>query len=173
MLFANMGIPIVCIALPIMLLALGPISGVEAIVYRMLLGRPLRDAFWSSLIANLWSTLVGVPFTWFLVLIVQLSIGGGSAWGMDTARQRLEAVTLQAAWLVPYPDHLPWMIPAASIALLFPFYVGSVTVECIALAARWPTLPRKKLILGVLLANALSYMGLGCYYSLQLWSHLG
>jgi hypothetical protein len=173
MLFANMGVPIVCVAVPIMLIALLPIALVESIVYCRFLRRPFKDAFWGALVANLWSTLVGVPFVWLLVLVVQLCIGGGSAWGMETSRQRLEAVTLQAAWLIPYRDDLPWMIPAASLALLLPFYLASVAVEFAALAARWPTLARRKIIASVVVANALSYLGLGCYYGIELWSRLG
>jgi hypothetical protein len=169
MLFANMGVPIVCVAVPVMLIALLPITGIESLVYYKRLGRPFKDAFWGALFSNLWSTLVGVPLMWLPLVIVQLSIGGGRAWGMDTTQQRVEAVTLQAAWLIPYSEHLAWMIPAASIVLLLPFYLGSVVVEYLALAVRWKSLERKRLFAGVALANALSYTGLGVYYGSQLW----
>lgn len=169
MLFANMGVPIVCVAVPVMLIALLPIAGIESVVYCKWLGRSFKDAFWGALISNLWSTLVGVPLMWVPLVIAQLSIGGGSAWGMETSQQRVEAVTLQAAWLIPYSEHLAWMIPAASIVLLLPFYLGSVVVEFFALAARWKSLARKRLIAGIAMANALSYTCLAIYYGSELW----
>jgi hypothetical protein len=169
MLFANMGVPIVCVAVPVMLIALLPIAGIESVVYYKWLGRPFKDAFWGALSSNLWSTLVGIPLMWLPLVIAQLSIGGGRAWGMETSQQRVDAVTLQAAWLIPYSEHLAWMIPAASIVLLLPFYLGSIVVEYLALASRWRTLGRKRLFAAVAVANALSYTGLGIFYALQLW----
>ena len=166
--FANMGVPIVCVAVPTMLLALLPISAVEALVYWKGLGRAFKDAFWGALVANIWSTLVGVPIVWLPLVVGQLAVGGGRAWGMDTPEQRLEAVTLQAAWLIPYRDHIGWMIPAASIAVLLPFYLGSIVIEYLVLAGRWRTLGRKQLFLSVAAANAISYIGLGVYYGVQL-----
>ena len=61
------------------------------------------------------------------------------------------------------------MIPAASLVLLLPFYLGSVIVEYIALAARWRNLPPKRLLTSVAVANGLSYLALGLYYACQLW----
>jgi hypothetical protein len=169
MLFANIGVPLVCVSVPIMLLALLPIAWVEALVYRSALGLSRKDAFWGSFSANLWSTLVGIPMIWFPLLIAQIAIGGDRAWGMATLRQRVEAVTLQAPWLIPYQDHIDWMVPAASLVLLFPFYIGTVIVEYWILAKRWQNLPQKPTMRIVMLANALSYFGLALFYGGQLW----
>ncbi len=88
---------------------------------------------------------------------------------MENSQQRLYAVTLQAPWLIPYQDHMAWMIPAASLVLLLPFYVGSVFVEYWVLKVRWHAAGQSPKIRGVMLANALSYAGLALYYGAQLW----
>src|SRR5262245_36396945 len=114
MLFANMGIPIVCVTIPTMHIALFPIRWVESLVYRVSLDLTRKETFWGTFSANFWSTIVGIPIVWIPLVVAQLSIGGGSAWGMETSQQRLNAVTLQAPWLIPYPEHGAWMVPAAS-----------------------------------------------------------
>jgi hypothetical protein len=121
MIIADMGIPMIFVTLPLMVVALLPIAGLESLVYRKYLRLSWTEAFVGGLIANLWSTLAGIPLTWLLLVIGQFAIGGANAWGLDTLQDRMDAVTLQAAWLMPYEKDLPWMIPAASIALLFPF----------------------------------------------------
>ena len=169
MVFANMGVPIVCVTVPTMLIALLPIAGVEAFVYRRWLGHSFKEAFRGALVANLWSTLVGIPLMWLPFVSAQIAFGNVSAWGMETPQQRLDAVTLQAAWLIPYREHIEWMIPAASLVLLLPFYLASVGLEYLSLTARWKAEDRKRLFASVAAANALSYLGLGIYYGLQLW----
>ncbi len=44
---------------------------------------------------------------------------------METITQKILAVTLQAAWLLPYENELNWMIPAAGTFLLIPFFFVS------------------------------------------------
>lgn len=169
MLFANMGVPMVCVTIPTMLIALFPIAWIESLVYRSSLDLPRKDAFWGAFSANLWSTLLGIPIVWLPLVIAQMAMGGGRAWGMETPAQRLDAVTLQAAWLIPYQDHLAWMIPTASLVLLLPFYFGSVVVEHWVLCNRWQPAGRKPSFGVVMLANALTYFGLSLYYCGQLW----
>ena len=54
---------------------------------------------------------------------------GGSAMGMDSPVKLLAAVTVQAAWLIPYESHLHWMIPAAATTLLIPSFSSTRTEE--------------------------------------------
>ena len=56
--------------------------------------------------------------TWFRVV----ATGGGRAFGIDSSWQRVFAVTVQAAWLIPYESELNWMVPLAAIVLLVPFF---------------------------------------------------
>jgi hypothetical protein len=146
MLTANAGIPMVCVSIPTMLLALFPIAWVESLFYRSALNLDRKDAFWGSVAANVWST-----------------------WGIETAEQRLHVVTLQAPWLIPYQGDTGWMIPAASLVLLFPFYVASVLVEYLVLKNRWRREKKTLALTTVMTANALSYAGLALYYGMMLW----
>jgi hypothetical protein len=169
-LYANIGVPMVCESVPLMLLALLPIALVEAIVFRIILEMDFRQAWHGAWRANLWSTLVGIPAAWFMLVVIQMALGGGRAWGMDTPQQRLTAVTLQAAWLIPYSGHLRWMIPAASLVLLTPFWLASVIVEYRFLRDDWAKRYSPRRLFGaVVLANLLSYALLAGYYGVQLY----
>jgi hypothetical protein len=170
MLVANIGIPMVCVTVPLMLLALLPIALVEAITFRSLLNVNLSRAWRGALRANLWSTLLGIPVVWLLMVILQVSIGGERAWGIETPQKRFDAVTLQAPWLIPYRGQDGWMVPAASLVLLTPFYLASVFVEYLVLRTYWAKeSPRGRLLGGVALANLLSYLLLGSYHGIRLY----
>jgi hypothetical protein len=169
-LFANIGVPMVCESVPLMLLALLPIALVEALVFRIILDMGFRHAWRGAWRANLWSTLVGIPVAWFVLVVIQMVLGGGRAWGIDTPQQRLAAVTLQAAWLIPYSGHLRWMIPAASLVLLTPFWLASVIVEYRFLRGDWAKRYSPRRLFGtVVLANVFSYALLAGYYGVQLY----
>jgi hypothetical protein len=91
-------------------------------------------------------------------------------WNLEIPLLRLAAVLVQAPWLPPNEDELYWMIPAASLALLVPFYLVSVWVELRALRPKWPTVTSGKLRMLVAGANALSYALLAGYWLLRLLS---
>ena len=169
MLLANAGVPMIVIQLPVMALALVPILLLEAAVYLRLTGASWSLAWRGSLIANLVSTFVGIPVAWFVQVIVQMLIGGGSAWGIESARARVAAVTLQSAWLVPYERDLDWMIPAAAIVLLVPFLIVSIIVERFVLRRYWPESVRTTLTRNVSIANMASYVLLGMIWGVLLY----
>ena len=127
---ANVGVPMIFITLPVMLVALIPIIGIEAYVLLERLGL----SFWKSVevasAANFGSTVIGTPVTWFLLLLVDLFAGGGSGYGIGTAKARFLTVTLGAPWLPPYEDKtMNWIVPAAGFVLLIPFFFASWLVE--------------------------------------------
>jgi hypothetical protein len=166
-LIANIGIPMVFVTVPTMLLALVPVALVEGCVLCRICSLPAREACRGALRANLLSTLLGIPIAWFVLAVLQMVSGGGVAWGLETPLDRFAAVTLQAAWLVPYGEDLRWMVPAASLTLLIPFYVASVVVELAILKKRWPD-SLDHLRIGVIYANLLSYFLLGGFYAIGL-----
>lgn len=158
MLAGDIGIPMIVVEWPLMAAALAPVAAVEGAVVARTLGRGLRAALKDVFLANLWTTLVGVPVAWAFMLALGLVATGGEAWGMETPAHRLAAVTLQAAWLVPYEEHLAWMVPAAAVVLLVPCFALSVFVEDWYLGRRWPDLAPEALSAAVLRANAWSYV---------------
>lgn len=163
----NVGIPMVCVAVPTMLIILPLVATVEAAVLWRICRMPFKEAWSGTLWANLLSTLVGIPAAWLPLVAAQIIGGATRAWGLDTPMDRLAAVTLQAPWLIPYEDDLYWMVPAASLALLVPFFLASVVIEYLFLRVRWvPGRPR--LLAGVVAANAVSYFLLAGYYVVRL-----
>src|SRR5690606_20307608 len=100
--------------------ALLPVAAIEAVVYLRRLSIPGRQAWWGALRANLWSTFAGVPLAWLAQTVAQFALGGATGWGLETPLDRIAAVTVQSAWLVPYESDLSWMVPAAALFLLLP-----------------------------------------------------
>jgi hypothetical protein len=127
--FANVGVPMIGVTLVGMVFALAPIIIIEKYVLASWLGLSLWHSTWVMFSANLVSTLIGIPVTWFLLLLAQISTWDGVPLGIETISKKFLAVTWQAPWLVPYDDDLHWMIPAAALVLLVPFFFASWLVE--------------------------------------------
>ncbi|NNE63070.1 MAG: hypothetical protein HKN34_03215 [Gammaproteobacteria bacterium] len=126
---ANAGVPMLFLVMPAFAIALVPIILVEGFyLSKKLVITPSQTAKTVTL-SNLASTVVGIPLTWLILVAVQISTGGGSAYGLDTLIGKILAVTWQAPWLIPYEQDLGWMIPVAGIVLLVPFFFASWWVE--------------------------------------------
>ena len=141
-----------------MLLVIVPVVFLEAYV----LSRSLQLQFWPSsrvsTIANIVSSLVGIPLAWGLMLLLEFAAtSGGTAYGLDTAPKKILAVTVQAAWLVPYENELHWMIPAAAIVLLIPTFFISVLIEWGIVRAMLHEYMKQPIRLAVWRANLASY----------------
>ncbi len=160
---ANTGVPMLIVVGPVLLLALVPIALVEAVLYRSRIGVAWKEAMWGSLVANVLSTVVGVPLTWLALVALQLVTGGGGGRGVG-----IQAVTWQAPWLIPYREHLHWMIPAAALVLCIPFLLVSVFVECLFLCRRWKQIEPGKIRLACWLGNGLTYGCLMVFWAVQL-----
>lgn len=142
----------------LMALALLPVACIEAAVIRGKVMRPVIIAYRDVGLSNVCTTVVGVPIAWALTLLIELLTAGDAAHGIETPTQKLVAVTLQAAWLIPYERHLHWMIPAAATVLLVPSCVVSVFMERWILCRLWPDVERAALCRAVLVANLWSYV---------------
>lgn len=154
---ADAGVPMLVLIWPASWVLFIPIVALESWIAGKILGIPPRRSFFAAATANAVSTLVGIPLVWVLLVLGELVLsGGGRAFGIDSFWRRVFAVTVQAAWLIPYDSELHWMIPTAAMVLLVPFFFASVFVERLVfhrfvssqpdLARRWSWL-----------ANAASY----------------
>jgi hypothetical protein len=92
----------------------------------------------SSAIANVASTLLGVPAAWAVMLCVEFGAGWSVAkipslsqasekWNSPIAR--VVTTLLSAAWLSPDEKNLYWMVPVAVPALIVPTFFASVWIE--------------------------------------------
>lgn len=123
--------------MPVIVMALIPIILVESWVATHTFKTTWKSVWPAITKANLVSMLLGFPVMWFLYLVVDLIVGGDTAHGLDTAAQRIYAVTVQAAWLIPYEDDMYWMVPCAAIVMFVPAYFMSVYIERFFLKRAW------------------------------------
>jgi hypothetical protein len=68
---ADMGVPMLAVVWPLSWLLLIPVIAIEAVVAYRLLGNDWRKSFKISAIANLVSTLVGIPLVWVIWLLFE------------------------------------------------------------------------------------------------------
>jgi hypothetical protein len=132
----DMGLPMIVPAMFLMILGLMPIILVEAYVISKKLGLVYTTVLGSSALGNIVSTLVGIPVTWFVLFGIQLATGGSSSFQVSSFWEKLFAVTLQAPWLLPGPRSDDWMVYAAMLFLLIPFFFASWYIEYVVVRGR-------------------------------------
>ena len=160
---ANVGIPMLTYELPIFIVALPLVVFIEARVYKNKLslsyGTGVREAFWS----NILSTFAGVPITWALLVAIQFVVGGaGFLFDPNTLFEKLGIIIIQGPWLLPFGKDLHWLVPAAGMFLLIPFFFASWMIEYWNIARRVSkgllNLDKLKLKHAVFVANLQSYI---------------
>ena len=123
-------------------------------------------------LANALSTFVGIPIAWVLMVIIEIATGGGRATGFDTPWAAFQSVVVSAAWLVPYEDQLHWLIPAATLVLLVPYFFVSLFVERWMMLRRWKELPRARVSLAAWIGNVVTYVGFAAWTGYHLYRAL-
>jgi hypothetical protein len=135
-LISDAGLPMITLTFPLMLALLVPVVLIEAWLYRKWLSLGAGAALRSSAIANVASTLVGVPLAWGIMLLFQFGLLGSllriSRLGHALDRLNgpladLVLTILAPAWLGPLSKY--WMVPLAATILLVPTYILSVWIE--------------------------------------------
>jgi len=174
---ANVGVPMIFPQLFLMVFAFVPVVVIEALLVRKAMGLNIRSALWDVAVANLWTTLLGVPLAWIFTLVVEMVgivvVGtvGGAALDENTPVGMLASVALHAAWIEPDEQHMIWMIPAAATFLLVPCFLVSLFIERLVLAHRWAGRDRKSVYSAVLRANVWSYVFL--FVAGSVWTIFG
>jgi membrane protein YqaA with SNARE-associated domain len=167
-----------------MLIASAPIILIEVVVVRRFLSVPRGKAFKGVVIANLFSTCVGVPVSWFLSFVITAWAEGpirghvqqAITWQPNgSALERVTTVLLYSGWIPPYGDPLAWYIAGAVLVLLVPCFFASVLLERWASSKIWRDQDRFALRRAVFRANLASYgflFILGCLWLIQssIWS---
>lgn len=85
---ANAGVPMIALHLPAMIILLVPIVVVEALLARYMLAIPFSRSLRGITWANILSTLVGLPITWGLMLVLNIVSTGTYAKGLDSVCQK-------------------------------------------------------------------------------------
>jgi hypothetical protein len=133
---ADAGVPMIFITLPGMIVLLFPIIAAEMVVIVRRTSVPRTKALWTTAVANLVSTIVGVPLTWGVLFLCEMGLWttlahtatfGNSSWNSPISR--VVGTVLSAPWIAPVGDSGSWAVPLATLALLIPFFFVSVWVE--------------------------------------------
>jgi hypothetical protein len=175
-LFADAGVPMIALTLPGMIAALIPIVVVEALVIQRRVAYKTWPVFRATAVANLASTLIGIPLTWIVLVLCEMAIGAAALlipavrhgnWNSPIAR--VVSTILSAPWLAPAENTGPWVVPLAVLVLLVPFFFASVWSERFVMERMMPVavdaspeaeISKPKLRKAVLEANLVSYAAL-------------
>lgn len=126
------------LALPPMVVLLVPVILLEVFAAKTKIGKTSPRKVWLGVIgANVFSTFIGWPVAWIVLVMLQLVTGGSGAHGLDSPLGVILSVTQQAPWLIPYESDLHWMVPVALNVLLVPFFFVSVFTERLILRKSW------------------------------------
>jgi hypothetical protein len=132
---ADTGLPMLMIVWPGMIAALIPVIALESYCLRSMLKLPFVRSLKLMTIANLESTIIGIPLTWAVLLLIEiiLTFAGSSIFKSTELPEALSytlMITLGAPWLAPFSQNQAyWIIPAASFFLLIPFYFITWYIE--------------------------------------------
>lgn len=155
--FANAGVPMLFLVMPVLVLSIVPIIIIEAWYLQRRLQLPAGITAKTVTLSNLASTIIGVPLAWIVLVVIQVLSGGGSSYGLDTLFHRVLTVTWQAPWLIPYEADLDWMIPVAGLVLLLPFFLVSWWLEFLVTRSRHKDIDAVVVKNAVLNANIITY----------------
>ena len=165
---ADAGLPMLMIVWPGLIIALIPIIALEAYCLRSMLKLPFSRSLKLMTIANLESTLIGIPITWVLLVLIEMLVyfAGGTIFKSVTEIPEVLSyifiITLGAPWIAPFTEtQAYWIIPAASLFLLIPFYFVTWYVEYRCLKKRIKKTKPATLSRAVRNINLISYGLLG------------
>ncbi len=137
---ADAGVPMLALMAVPMWASLLVIIPLEAFVATRRLGTRWGKSLKVSSVANIVSTVVGVPLTWLVLVAVEMGLqyAGGFTTGPGPQNPLSPLVgvavgavnmIVMAPWLVPYEGNFYWMIPTAALILCVPFFFASVWIE--------------------------------------------
>jgi len=156
--YANAGVPMLVLLWPVFVVSLIPVVFLESYVVQRMLAIRFRKAIGPIAVANLVSTLVGIPMTWGVALAIQIASGSDGFVDLSTTASKASAFVRQFAWLPPYDKDLAWMIPAASVLLLLLFFATSCLIEIALVSGVLRKVAGKPARFAVLVANVVSYL---------------
>jgi hypothetical protein len=137
-LFADAGIPMIFLTFPAMVMLLIPVIVIEGLLCKKWLGLTTWQAMKSNAVSNLASTLIGVPLAWAIMFALELGSMGVLAKSQAIEKWQSPIANvffffLSSAWLGPVEGKSAWLIPAATLVLLVPFFLASYGLEYLVL----------------------------------------
>jgi len=146
---ADVGVPMLFLTLPLMVCALLPAILVEAYVGKPLLKVSYGRSAWVFSVANVASTIVGVPAAWMAMFGLEFIFGTAvgplvSEKALAAPVSKVIAVIMSSAWLAPVESDLYWAVPLAAMVLLIPsffasWYLEAFVLDLMMVDEEWPT----------------------------------
>lgn len=155
---ANIGIPMLALAWPVHWIAYLPVVIIESEYTRVRLDLSRKESYKAVALANVISTLVGIPVAWGVMLISTFAIGMSLSFVPDTATQQSLynwLFPLTSAWLGPTDN--TWLVYAAFACLALPMWYGSVLIETLVLRRALSAHCRDRLRSTVIRSNLITY----------------
>jgi hypothetical protein len=157
--WANAGYPMILAIWPTAFSLLLPIVLIEALAARRVFKGSFLQGLKLSAAANLASTILGIPLTWYLLALVENRL---LSWFPPSTSESTSilSVTIGSPWLMPMDleRDLPWMVPAAGLSLCVPFFFVSVVIEGLAARLILRSSPPRNAWRWAWIANSLSYL---------------
>ena len=148
-LLADIGIPMIFVTLPLMASALVPVILVEVWVGKPLLQASYGRSAWVFTVANVASTIIGIPAAWMIMLFLEFAFG--TTIGPHMSPKAFEGpvlnvivVIMSSAWLGPVQSVFYWPVPLAAMVLLIPsffasWYIEALIIDQMMVEQEWPT----------------------------------
>lgn len=157
---ANAGIPMIFLTLPAMLMALIPVILIESF-YLYKHGVEWKLAVKWVKIGNVVTTVIGMPCTWFVLVIIQMTVGkilyDIGALDVSIFWQQVLSVTIGAPWMMDADPEYRWMISVGALFLLIPFFWMSYWLETIILRYGIKTISHSRIRELCFHANLITY----------------
>lgn len=134
LLFADAGLPMIILTWPAMVVLLIPVIVIEGLLCRKWLGLKTWQAIKTNAVSNLASTIIGIPVAWAVMLAIEFGTMGlvGESNTLQNWHSPIANVIFflfSSAWLNPDLGEHAWVIPAATLMLLIPFFFASYWIE--------------------------------------------
>jgi hypothetical protein len=163
---ANAGLPMIFVHGPVFIMGFIPIVIIEAFILRRFIDKPTAiECLKATTVANLVSTVIGLPLTWIVFVIIQMLADGGGHMPNSTSAERIYAAILQSPWQLPYNHHSGWMIPRAALIMLVPFFIVSYQTERFVVQQYMKLHDRTLIRKGVYWGNVTSYTCLAIFWT--------
>lgn len=172
LLLFDMGLPMIIPSMTLMALALVPMVFIESYFVGARLNTGVKKVVGPVAWANLVSTIIGIPVTWFLLVVLEFASVGVLGAIMDrNPWTDLFSLTLGAPWVAPGHHNEKLIILGAMLFLLIPYGLASWAIEYLVIKSMLAKIqdvspPSKSLKLAVGKANLISYCLLAVFVTL-------
>ncbi len=155
---ANVVVPMIAGAWFGMVILVLPIIAIESVMLFVALGVPFWKSLWVMALANVASTLVGIP----IAAVFHGGLAGEARGATNTTREKVATALLRGPWVIGTemddPEKIePWMELVAAMGILGIFLLASWLTEAWVVHLGLQSVEWHQVLGGALTANATTY----------------